>query len=515
MASGRSGADANSARSVASFETGQYNDIPVIELLRAAARGWVAVDQRLLKSILGRDSAPSEILAFSREPHDRDRVGLDLVLADLFHYFHTPEALEFFIDLIRREPEEVDDSIIEAVLAYGEKAVEPLLSLYHELEEEYGADVAFLLAGLRVRDPRVLSLLLDRLEFDAADGAFCLGLYGDPAARPALEKMLAEIPEEDKELRREFTYALEELDEPEPTYEARPFDILAEYSAHELPEFDILPDSERIEMLASVDPEIRAAAAYSFFNAELQPDARSALLKLAQSDPEANVRGRAWESLADAAEDAEIRAQMIAVLRDSSRPLEERGGAAVGLYGIADESDVRPHIETLYEEGGPARAKALEAMWRSLYKPFAKYFAPHLSDENPAIVRQALRGAGYFRLTPEIEKIASYLDNEDLRDEALFAYAMAMPGETTRGRARGMLRKIDSITNLTRSEIRLVMFAIDERLRMFGLQPVFETESAEEEPEEEPEPPPAPSKVGRNDPCPCGSGKKYKKCHGQ
>ena len=23
-----------------------------------------------------------------------------------------------------------------------------------------------------------------------------------------------------------------------------------------------------------------------------------------------------------------------------------------------------------------------------------------------------------------------------------------------------------------------------------------------------------PGKVGRNDPCPCGSGKKYKKCHG-
>ncbi|KKT86397.1 MAG: Protein translocase subunit SecA [Microgenomates group bacterium GW2011_GWA1_Microgenomates_45_10] len=25
---------------------------------------------------------------------------------------------------------------------------------------------------------------------------------------------------------------------------------------------------------------------------------------------------------------------------------------------------------------------------------------------------------------------------------------------------------------------------------------------------------PAGEKVGRNDPCPCGSGKKYKKCHG-
>jgi preprotein translocase subunit SecA len=25
---------------------------------------------------------------------------------------------------------------------------------------------------------------------------------------------------------------------------------------------------------------------------------------------------------------------------------------------------------------------------------------------------------------------------------------------------------------------------------------------------------PAPKKIGRNDPCPCGSGKKYKQCHG-
>jgi preprotein translocase subunit SecA len=27
--------------------------------------------------------------------------------------------------------------------------------------------------------------------------------------------------------------------------------------------------------------------------------------------------------------------------------------------------------------------------------------------------------------------------------------------------------------------------------------------------------PPSQSKVGRNDPCPCGSGKKFKHCHGQ
>jgi preprotein translocase subunit SecA len=31
---------------------------------------------------------------------------------------------------------------------------------------------------------------------------------------------------------------------------------------------------------------------------------------------------------------------------------------------------------------------------------------------------------------------------------------------------------------------------------------------------EPPKPTRAAAKVGRNDPCPCGSGKKYKKCHG-
>src|SRR4029078_4265660 len=87
-----------------------------------------------------------------------------------------------------------DDNLIQALLPFAEKAATPLLALYEELGEEEGSDVAFLLAALRVRDSRILKLLLDRLEYDAADGAFCLGLYGDPAAQPALEKMTAEGP---------------------------------------------------------------------------------------------------------------------------------------------------------------------------------------------------------------------------------------------------------------------------------------------------------------------------------
>jgi hypothetical protein len=503
--------------SASSFGPGRYDQIPVIELARAAARGWTGVDQRLLKSILNRgEPAVQDLLAFSREPQDNYPVDLKLVVADLFRALHSPEAVHFYLDLIRQEPLEVDDSIIEALLAFHEAALEPLLQLYEELGEEQGADVAFILSGLGIRDERILHLLLERLEFDAADGAFLLGIYGDPAARPALENMRAEIPEEDTELRREIDHALELIDTPVASYEHKPFDILTEYREHEAPEFDILPESVRIEMFSSEESEIRAGAAHSFFNAELQAGARDALLKLARHDADANVRGRAWESLADATGESEsIRSELLQALKDRSRPIEERGGAAVGLYGVADSPEIRPQVEALYEEGGAARAKALETMWRSIYAPFAKYFAPHLQDPDREIVRQALRGAGYFRLSSYSDQIVAYFKDDDLREDALFAYAIAMPGETTRGGAKGMLRKIDSITPLSRAETRLVMFAIDERLRLYGLDPVFERADSQEDDESEPQTEVPPAKVGRNDPCPCGSGKKYKKCHGK
>jgi hypothetical protein len=444
------------------------------------------------------------------------------MLVDLLRHFQAPEALEFYVDIIRRDPREIPDELVEAILPLGEKAVPALIQLYEEIDEEQGEDVAFLLAGLRVRDERVLALLLDRLEYDAADGAFCLGLYGDPAAKPALEKMLAEVPKEDAELRREITHAIEQLDAPPTKYEPEPFDILSEYPERSLPAFDILPEAERLEMLASGAAEVRAGAAHSFFNTTLNAKSRAALLDRAKSDDDAAVRARAWESLADVTEDAGIRDAMIAVMRDASREAEERGGAAVGLFAVGDRDEVRAGFEELYELGGTlgslARAKALEAMWRSLWGGYAKYFAGHLEDSDPKIVREALRGSGYFQLTREAERIAKYFDAvepfDHLRDDALFAYAMAMPGETTRGRIRGMLRKIDAIAGLTPQETELVQFGLDERLRLHGLNPVFSAESQSQE-EEAPEMDAAvQTKVGRNDPCPCGSGKKYKKCHG-
>jgi hypothetical protein len=500
----------------------------VSDLLTAAAHGRVGVDRRFVQSILDRGpEAAAEVLAFSRASHENEPVLLDELMVDLFRQWNTQEAMDYFIDLVRRDPEAVDDALVQALLPFGERALQPLLELYEELGEEQGSDIAFLLAALRIHDPRVLALLLDRLEYDAADGAFCLGLYGDPAARPELERVLAELPSEpgakedeasNARLKREVQFALEQLSAPEPSYQPQPVDILAQYPQRALPEFDVLPEPERIELLQAPEADVRTGAAGSFFNNQVSPKARQALLEAANSDADAKVRGKAWASLADATEDDSIREAMLAVLGDHSRPVEERGGAAVGLYAVADQDPVREALESLYAEGGKARVKALDAMWRSLWKPYAKYFPPHLDDPDPEIVRQALRGTGYFQQTRFADKVASYFERhdefEDLREDALFAYALAMPGETTRGRIRGMLRKIDTLANLKPEEVDLVEFALDERLKLHGLDPVFSAEGSEVEEAPASEPPP-PQKVGRNDPCPCGSGKKYKKCHGQ
>jgi hypothetical protein len=497
------------------YDPSRYSEVPTRELLDAAASGFIGVDRRVVQSLLDRGpSAAADVIAFAKEENETHKIDVSQLVVDLLRHWNAPGALDVYIQIIRQNPEDVGDELIQALLPFKTEAVEPLLALYEELGEEQGSDIAFLLAGLRVRDPRVLTLLTERLEYDAADGAFCLGLYGDPAARPALERMLGEIPADEVELRREFDFAIDQLSAPEPEYQPEERDILKEYPKTDIPAIDMMDEAERIEMLGSPDAETRASAAHSFFNNELSPEAKAGLLKMAEGDSDPKARGRAWASLADTTEDAVIRDKMVAVVNDKTRDVEERGGAAIGLYGVADKSGPENAIEALYHEGGRARVKALEAMWRSLWKPFSKFFAPHLGDADPAVVRQALRGAGYYQLTSQIEKIASYFDRDepfdDLREDALFAYALAMPGETTRGRVQGMLRKIDDLAQLDSEETDLVMFALDERLRLAGLKPVFE-EGADQA--EEPPPPPTP-KAGRNDPCPCGSGKKYKKCHG-
>ena len=143
---------------------------------------------------------------------------------------------------------------------------------------------------------------------------------------------------------------------------------------------------------------------------------------------------------------------------------------------------------------------------------FANYPPKHLDDPDLEIKRQAIWGVGYLGLASEAPRLEPFLDDNEFRSDALFAYALSIPGETSRSRAHALLNKIEDVAGGFRTdEEMLVQIALDQRLMLHGIKPVFFPDESDQEKEPEPI---ASSKVGRNDPCPCGSGKKYKKCCG-
>jgi hypothetical protein len=116
-------------------------------------------------------------------------------------------------------------------------------------------------------------------------------------------------------------------------------------------------------------------------------------------------------------------------------------------------------------------------------------------------------------------RIEAAFEHDDLRTPALFAYALAAPGVTSPAWMRKVFRRISELAHgLTEHEEEVVERAINERLTAFDYDPISlaHGEADGEEDEPAPDPSPVPTvKAGRNDPCPCGSGKKYKKCCGK
>ena len=447
------------------------------EVLEAAARGHLGLDHRFLHALLDRQAeALPAVLAFARRDRESDIVDLAPELIALFRAWKSPEGVPFLVRYVEEDPEDVPDEAIEALVEIGAPALEPLLTLYAELDETESGEVAFVLANLKVRDERILKLLLDRLEYDLADTALLLSIYGDPAGIPALENAAAELPDSDADLKKDLATAIETirqaparpLSQPE-----QPFDIWPLYpESADLP-VDLLDDDERMGLLEHSVESIRAAAANSFFNRRLNEEQRRKLLDVAKRDESPVVRGRAWETLMDSTEEPEVIQAMLATLRKPEIPIGERGGLLVGLAAEADRNEVRAAISSLYEipEG---RAKALEAMWRSVHPAFRGFFAPHLGDRDLEVRRSAVWGVGYYGLRSELDRVRKLFDDEELRSDALFAYALAMPGETSRGRMKGLLARIEKdARGLSEMEEELVKAALDERLMLAGKEPVF------------------------------------------
>jgi HEAT repeat protein len=488
--------------------------VPAYQLLEAAGLGYIPVDQRLLHAILDfpENSLP-DIVRFAAQDHSSDLMDLDPMLIDLFRALHTPAALPFFMRVMGGNTSDVPDELVESMVELGEPAVEPVLRLLAELDEKDAGDVPFVLAALRVRDGRVLEALTARLENDPQDAALCLEMYGDPAAIPALEAALARIPADDTRSRLPIQAVIETLSIPAETPSERdePFDIWALYPTEVAVDFAALEDEDRLAMLEKGSAELRADVALSYQGTDLSDEARARLIQLAKTDADAAVRGACWEALGEIGDEPELRDAMLKILADPKAEMEEKAGAAIGLAEQSANAAVYQAILNLYQEPR-GRAKALKAMARSFDKRFAAYPAKHLDDPDHEIKTQAIWGVGYLGLASEAPRLVELFQDDEFRTDALFAYTLAIPGETSSGRVRALMSKVEQAAGGFRDdEEDLVRIALDQRLMLHGKSPVF---FPDEEEEEVAEAVIAPPKPGRNDLCSCGSGKKYKKCHG-
>ena len=448
--------------------------VPPPEILYEATAGRLGIDQRFFRALLDRrEETIAALVEWAKRDREDDPVDLEIEAVELIHALKAHEGMPLLLDAIRIAPDEIPDEVIEAIHSFGSDAVDPLLELYAELGEEEGGEVAFLLASLHVRDPRILKLLLDRLEYDAAEGAFLLGIYGDPQTRPALETMASSLDQTDKDLKKEIENAIGLLNQEPAIHDEKPFDLPGRYPEKADPPIDLLPEHARIDFFDHPSASVRAEAAHTFFNKELDSELSAKLLNLAKADPDSSVRSRAWESLLDATDRPEVVEAMLSAMRDSSLPVQERASVLVGLSLEADRNEVRTVIEDLYENR-EARAKALEAMWRSVHPSFRERFVPNLDDQDVEVRRSAIWGVGYYGIRSSLDRLRRFFDDEELRADALFAYALAIPGETTKGRARNLFNRVEKDAGgLSVHEEALVKAALDERLTLAGKEPFF------------------------------------------
>lgn len=448
------------------------------ELLDAAANGHIGLDRRFIRALIERsDDGLPAVIEFSKRDRSKDAVDLGPEVLALFRHWKPAGGVPFLIEYIKEDPTDIADEVVETLVAIGEPALDPLLNLYHELDEGESGDVAFILANLKIHDEAVREVLENRLGFDLSDATLLLDLYGDPAAIPALDAQLARLTPADTELRTELAQAIESLranasKAAEPS-EPDNFDIYSIYPEEaELP-MELLDEDERTELLSHPVASIRKAAASSFFNRELSSELRRKLLEIAKKDESADVRGRAWEALTEATEDIDVVQAMLAALRRTDLPTEERGGLLVGLAPETDRNEVRQAIREFYDVTG-GRAKAIEAMWRSMHPSFRDYFSKHLNDSDLEVRRGAVWGVGYYGIKSELSRIRELFDDEELRSDALFAYALAIPGEVSRSRVKGLYTRIEKDANgLSEMEEHLVKAALDERLVLSGKEPFF------------------------------------------
>lgn len=411
----------------------KYDSAPAETLLLDVSKGRVPFDHRLFKSLISRrEETLAAIVNVGAGAQDVWRFDITEELINLSRHFKDPATIPLFLHLLKDE--EPPGEVFDAFLSLGGTALEPLLAAYEaEKDDETRSQIAFALAALGVEDARVEAILKQRDPDEIS-----LDLYQSRGEKAAAS-----------------------------------FDLFAEYEEEGLPIVETLTLDERFELLESENENYRTLAAASLFHDEFGEKGQNALFNRAKTDPSDVVRAHCWQALDNALDRDDIVGEMKHRLGDASLTDNERSGLLIGLSPLADQPEVRKAILAFYVRP-ETRLKAMEAMWRSLDPDFAEYFPEHLDDANVDIRRVALRGVGAQGLTSELGKVRKMISDETVREDALFAYAMAAPSKVSPAYLRTLYKKLEKEAGgFTEEEDEIVRIALDERLRAHNKPPAF------------------------------------------
>lgn len=488
------------------------------ELLRAAAQGRIGLDQRLIRALI---ESPKDTLAALDEfayAEDSERIAdLTETCFDLYRALGTPAATRYFIHLLRGNPSDIPDELVEAFAALGPAALDDVLACHAAMAPEDAADIVFLIAAMGVSDERVRAIMRDTLARDPYEGGLSIGLLADPALKPDVEAALAALPPGAQSDRKALEDCLATIEAAPAARDLPPFDIFELYPATAAPPLEVLPPEEVLPYLSCDSAEYRAAAARSFADEDYGDEVRDGLLARALNDESPEVRAEAFRALGACASDPSIRPHLTAAATNQSAPVEVRAGALIALAPQASEAELQPVLLTFYEHEA-TRPAALEAMRASLDVRYQKYFAANLRHEDEDIQLQAIQGVGAIPLPQLALELVPLFDHPSFREEALVSYALSVDAPITPKSVSKLFDRIEEKAGgMTEEESEAVAFALDFRLESLGFRPVFFPDEEEDVPEKPPVHHDAPvraERTGRNDPCPCGSGKKFKKCCG-
>jgi len=446
----------------------EYGSTDAYDLLVAASDFRIAFDRRLVRALLSDpERTMPGILRYALEIEPDDCM-IDEDLIRIFRAMPDPlPALPFLIAEMRAYPDEVTEDLSAVLARIGKPAVQPLLDL-HDTIEEGADDLLFELACLGIPDSRIL----DRIRA---------------------------APEEDQPLLLQM-YEEHFQAEPETGPEADPYDIYADYEETVEPDLEELPDGDLAKFLDSSYEPHRVSALRAKQYREHDVEERRRILAMAKRDPSLAVRCVAWEALRDDIADLAVQQAFRKAVTDRELSAVELASVALGAaYMYYDVPAIGPLIRAAYTDMA-LRPKALEAMWRSADYSFAPQVMESLDELLPDEVRRhAIEAAGMLMIERALPEIEAALLDERFREQALHAWIMAAPGKTTPAGLDDLRDRVEDLANgLSEEEEAIVNTACEMRLSILG----------------KPEPVVTTSKVGRNEPCPCGSGKKYKKCCG-